>query len=29
DRWFTAQEGLEYGFVDHIITSTNVNGVVS
>lgn len=29
DRWFTSQEALEYGFVDHIITSTNVNGVVS
>ena len=26
DRWFTAQEGLEYGFVDHIITSANLNG---
>ncbi len=21
DRWFTAQEALEYGFVDHVITS--------
>ena len=27
DRWFTAQEALEYGFVDHIITSANLNGV--
>src|SRR5919198_2487169 len=27
DRWFTAQEALEYGFVDHIITSAHVNGV--
>ena len=27
DRWFTAQEALEYGFVDHIITSANTNGV--
>lgn len=27
DRWFTAQEALEYGFVDHIITSVNFNGV--
>jgi ATP-dependent Clp protease protease subunit len=34
DRWFTAQEALEYGFVDHVITrasglghdSTNGNG---
>ena len=26
DRWFTAQEALEYGFVDHIITSVNLNG---
>jgi ATP-dependent Clp protease protease subunit len=26
DRWFTAQEALEYGFVDHIITSASVNG---
>ena len=26
DRWFTAQEALEYGFVDHIITSANING---
>src|SRR5690348_5899551 len=26
DRWFTAQEALEYGFVDHIITSANLNG---
>ncbi len=22
DRWFTAQEALEYGFVDHVITRT-------
>ena len=27
DRWFTAQEALEYGFVDHIITRANLNGV--
>jgi ATP-dependent Clp protease protease subunit len=27
DRWFTAPEALEYGFVDHIITSTNVPAV--
>jgi ATP-dependent Clp protease, protease subunit len=27
DRWFTAQEALDYGFVDHIITSAHVNGV--
>jgi ATP-dependent Clp protease protease subunit len=27
DRWFTAPEALEYGFVDHIITSTHVPGV--
>ncbi|MDI3313965.1 MAG: ATP-dependent Clp protease proteolytic subunit [Mycobacterium sp.] len=26
DRWFTAQEALEYGFVDHIITNAPVNG---
>ncbi|CDO05978.1 ATP-dependent Clp protease proteolytic subunit [Mycolicibacterium cosmeticum] len=26
DRWFTAKEALEYGFVDHIITSVSVNG---
>ena len=27
DRWFTAQEALEYGFVDHIITrAAHVNG---
>jgi ATP-dependent Clp protease protease subunit len=27
DRWFTAQEALEYGFVDHIITRAHVNGL--
>ncbi len=27
DRWFTAPEALEYGFVDHIITRAHVNGV--
>ena len=27
DRWFTAPEALEYGFVDHIITRANLNGV--
>ena len=21
DRWFTAQEALEYGFIDHVVTS--------
>ena len=26
DRWFTAPEALEYGFVDHIITRAHVNG---
>ena len=26
DRWFTAQEALEYGFVDHIITNASING---
>lgn len=26
DRWFTSSEALEYGFVDHIITSVSVNG---
>ena len=26
DRWFTASEALEYGFVDHIITSASING---
>jgi ATP-dependent Clp protease protease subunit len=32
DRWFSAQEALEYGFVDHVISSasqipdTNQNG---
>ncbi|EUA18192.1 ATP-dependent Clp protease proteolytic subunit 1 [Mycobacterium xenopi 3993] len=29
DRWFTAQEALEYGFVDHIITNAPVNGAPS
>jgi ATP-dependent Clp protease protease subunit len=28
DRWFTAPEALEYGFVDHIITRANLNGSV-
>ena len=27
DRWFTAQEALDYGFVDHIITRAHLNGV--
>ncbi|MGC1807795.1 MAG: ATP-dependent Clp protease proteolytic subunit [Mycobacterium sp.] len=27
DRWFTAKEALEYGFVDHIITRAETNGV--
>jgi ATP-dependent Clp protease, protease subunit len=26
DRWFTSEEALEYGFVDHIITRAEVNG---
>jgi len=26
DRWFTAAEAADYGFVDHIITSVSVNG---
>ncbi|SHV42346.1 ATP-dependent Clp protease proteolytic subunit [Mycobacteroides abscessus subsp. abscessus] len=26
DRWFTAPEALEYGFVDKIITRGNLNG---
>jgi ATP-dependent Clp protease protease subunit len=26
DRWFPAPAALEYGFVDHIITSVSVNG---
>jgi ATP-dependent Clp protease protease subunit len=26
DRWFTAPEALEYGFVDKIITRTDLNG---
>ncbi len=29
DRWFTAPEALEYGFVDHIITHANFNGSAS
>jgi ATP-dependent Clp protease protease subunit len=29
DRWFTAQEALEYGFVDHIITRAETNGAAS
>jgi len=27
DRWFTAEEALEYGFVDHIIARAEINGV--
>jgi ATP-dependent Clp protease protease subunit len=27
DRWFTAPEALAYGFVDHIITRAETNGV--
>ena len=23
DRWFTADEALEYGFVDHVVTSAS------
>jgi ATP-dependent Clp protease protease subunit len=26
DRWFTAQEALEYGFVDHVITRAHISG---
>jgi ATP-dependent Clp protease protease subunit len=29
DRWFTAQEALEYGFVDHIISRAETNGAAS
>ena len=29
DRWFTAKEALEYGFVDHIITRAETNGAPS
>jgi ATP-dependent Clp protease protease subunit len=29
DRWFTAQEALQYGFVDHIITRAETNGAPS
>jgi ATP-dependent Clp protease protease subunit len=29
DRWFTAPEALEYGFVDHLITHANFNGSAS
>lgn len=29
DRWFTAEEALEYGFVDHIITRAQTNGATS
>jgi ATP-dependent Clp protease, protease subunit len=29
DRWFTAPEALEYGFVDHIITRAHLNGRAS
>ena len=27
DRWFTAEEALDYGFVDHIIARAEINGV--
>lgn len=27
DRWFTAPEALAYGFVDHIISRADINGV--
>ncbi|SLI18429.1 ATP-dependent Clp protease proteolytic subunit [Mycobacteroides abscessus subsp. abscessus] len=28
DRWFTAQEALEYGFIDHVISHANqANGI--
>ncbi len=23
DRWFTAPEALEYGFIDHVVTSSH------
>ncbi|RJO69828.1 ATP-dependent Clp protease proteolytic subunit [Nocardia panacis] len=26
DRWFTAAEALEYGFIDHVISRANQNG---
>jgi ATP-dependent Clp protease protease subunit len=29
DRWFTAQQALEYGFVDHIITRAHLDGSAS
>jgi ATP-dependent Clp protease protease subunit len=30
DRWFTAQEALEYGFIDHIVSrASEVPGGVS
>ena len=29
DRWFTAPEALDYGFVDHIITRAHLNGSAS
>ena len=29
DRWFTAKEALQYGFVDHIITRAETNGAPS
>ena len=29
DRWFTAPEAVEYGFVDHIITRAETNGAPS
>jgi ATP-dependent Clp protease, protease subunit len=29
DRWFTAAEALEYGFVDHVIARAETNGAAS
>jgi ATP-dependent Clp protease protease subunit len=26
DRWFTAKEALEYGFVDHVVSRANQAG---
>jgi ATP-dependent Clp protease protease subunit len=26
DRWFTAQEALEYGFIDHVVTRASQAG---
>jgi len=29
DRWFTADEALEYGFIDHVVTHSSEAGVKS